>query len=288
MKKYQLPILLLPLIIILPGCASLNLQRKKIEFTDPVNILQYKSVKPNADESKGILLRLSKTDRPAIYKDYYQIYTQISDGNAIPIYINKKRKVTFSKGKENNSFYTLTETSTDNKSESGLEKILVDDRGEIIEFIKGEFKTSKGSINFISHTRTPVFPENRVRTGDKWSYEETLEMELDSLLISRKSEKPDNIKVSCKLEGFAIVSGKRCAVISASTVAKRKEHYTTLFKEMKVNVNIFVNEKIFFDYINGINLGVITKTESFSVSENLDFSDHSRSQSVSVLTQNKK
>jgi hypothetical protein len=269
-------------LVLLSGCASIK--REKVEFINPYTILSVEKTDPDAAELKGVALRLKKQDAPVVYNDIVQVYTQISEGTAIPVNVKKSRKVIFKSGKSPETFQIVTETNTTKSNlREGIEEVEVDSRGQIIKFIKGEFTTKHGKMTFLSHKRSPIFPEKKVKVGDKWSYEEQLEMKFDSSLISRKSEKPDDIKVNCVLTGFALVQGRRCAVIKSRTVTKRVEHYSTLWKEMKFNVNIYVYETLYFDYQRGILAGSITKTDSYSTSEKLDFSDMSRSQSISVI-----
>jgi len=264
------------------GCSTIK--REKIAFIDSNTILPVKKTTPDLSEKKGILLRLKKQKNPVIYKDIVQIYTQISEDTAIPVDVRKSRKVTFRDGSTPSTFQIVTETTTSKSNlRQGIEEIEVDPRGQIIKFIKGEFTTKHGKMTFLSHKRTPTFPEKAVCVGDKWSYEEQLEMKFDSSLISRKSEKPDNIKVDCLLTGFVVLGGRRCAEITTRTVTNRVEHYSTLWKDMVFNVKIYVDEVIYFDYKRGIIAGSVTKTDSYSTSEKLDFSDVSRSQSISII-----
>jgi len=48
------------------------------------------------------------------------------------------------------------------------------------------------------------------------------------------------------------------------------------WKDMTFNVNIYVNEILYFDYKQGVLVGTITKTDSYSTSKKLDFSDISK------------
>ena len=273
------------LLFIFSGCSTIH--RTKVEFIEPNTMLTPVKLKPDNSEKKGVLLRFKVQNSPLVYNDLIQIYTQIDKDTAIPVEVKKTRTVTVKKDKNSDSFSVTTETkTTESDLRQGIEKIKIDSRGKILEFIKGEFNTKHGKMTFLSHTRGPMFPAKKVAIGDKWSYDEKLEMKFDSTLISRKSEKPDEIKVDSMLTGFALVGGRRCAVISSRTVTKRVEHYSALWKDMTFHVNIYVDETIYFDYKRGVIAGSVTDTDSYSTSKKLDFSDNSRSQSISILEKN--
>jgi hypothetical protein len=266
------------------GSSCSTIKRTKVLFISPDTVLKVKKTAPDIAEKKGVLLRLKRQKEPVVYNDIVQIYTQISEGTAIPVDIRKSRKVIFEDADSPENFRIVTETTTTKSNlREGLEEIDVNPRGKIVKFIRGEFTTKHGKMTFLSHKRTAMFPENRVVVGDKWSYEEQLEMKFDSSLIARKSEKPDDINVDCILTGFVVLNGRRCAEIKTRTVTKRIEHYSTLWKNMVFNVNIYVDEIIYFDYKRGVIVGTVTKTDSYSSSKKLDFSDVSRSQSISLI-----
>ena len=269
------------------GCATV--QRKKIEFINPYTILPVTRVAPDDSESKGVLLRLKAQPLPVVYKDIVQIYTQIEGDSAIPVDITKFRELSFKEGSSPKSFILSTKTTTnESESRSGTEEIELDSRGAIVNFIKGEFTTKYGEMTVLSHKRSALFPAKPVSVGDKWDYTEEVEMKFDSTLVSRENDMPDKIKVECQLQGFALFDGLRCAVISTKTITRRVEHYSTFWKDVDFDVNLYTNEIIYFDYKRGLILGSTTKTDSYSNSKKLDFSDVSRSQSITILEKNRK
>jgi len=286
-EQISLAMFLISAAVFLSGCATIH--REKIAFINPSTVLLAEKTSPNEIEKKGVVLRFKRQEKPIIYNDIVQVYTQISGETAIPVDVRKSRKIIFKKNRSPEVFHIVTETTT-TKSDlrQGIEDMEVDSRGQIVKFIKGEFTTKHGKMTFLSHKRSPVFPDKKVVVGDKWSYEEQMEMRFESSLISRKSEKPDEIKVDCILTGFTVLQGRRCAVITSRTVTKRIEHYSTLWKDMTFNVNIYVDEILYFDYQQGIIAGTVTKTDSYSSSEKLDFSDVSRSQSISIIEKKRK
>jgi len=285
MNKRLLKAVLSAIIIpfLFSGCAVLFRDRVPVKFIKPSEKVQYKMVQPDENEKNGVDLRFWMKRKPLFYKDSSQIFTQVKDGSALPLRLETRRKVSFEKGKAPGTFYMITKTSGQRIEDLGYEQILINKRGAILKFIEGRFQADNGSVKFLSHTRTPIFPANSVRIGDTWSYNETMETVLDSSYLKKKSNGPDKIKVNCELKGFAVFNGRRCAVIHSRAVTSRNERYETWFKELKIHVNVFADEILFFDYKQGIILGTITKTESYSVSEKKDFSDESRSQQISYL-----
>lgn len=271
------------LLLFITGCASLNTERAVV-FTDVSTVLHYKNVESDAFEKDGLRLRLYQQNKVLKYIDQLQVYTQITGEKGVAVNIDKTRKIIYSPGTSIDNFLITTETKSKDLSETSKEQLLMSNRGEIMKFITGEFQSQKGLIKILSWTRTPIFPEKIIKTGHVWSYMETIKIKLESFWITRNVEGPEKIKVNCKLVGFAELKGRRCAVIETQAVNSKNESYTALFKTMKLNIKTHITEKIFFDYKRGLEIGRISKTSSFTHSEDLSFSDVSRSQSISVIT----
>ena len=279
--------LFLGLLFFCSGCASL--ERKKVEFLNPYTILPVTRVAPDDSESKGVLLRLKPQPAPVTYREVMQVYTQIKDGTAVPLDITKIQELSFKEGSSSNSFILSTKTNAmGSDSQTGSEELELDSRGAILNFIKGELTTEYGDMIFLSHKRSAIFPAEPVAVGDKWSYDEEVEFKFDSAFVDRTTKEPDKIGVECKLDGFALFDGVRCAVISTKTITHKAEHYSALWKDMDLDINIYANEIIYFDYKHGLVLGRTMKTDSYSTSKSPEFSDISRSQSVSIIEKDAK
>ena len=282
-------LILTSVMLLFSGCASMSRKRVPVKFSDPADIVVYKTLPPDANEKKGVLLRLKPQVVTVKYHDDIQIFTQIKDNTAVSINIPKTRIITYDKGEKPGTFYINTVTITEKDGmKRGDERILVDSRGKILKFVKGDFITERGTLKFLSRTRTSIFPEKPVVVGDSWKYEESLMDVYDSWMISKKSDKPQKINITCTLKGFADFKGRRCAVISTRTVTSREEVYSTLLKDIKIRINIYMQETDLFDYRTGIYVANVTKTNSFSTStgEDKGFSDESKTQTVSKLIPN--
>ena len=279
--------LFLGLLFLCSGCASL--ERKKVEFINPYTILPVTRVAPDESESKGVLLRLKPQPHPVTYREVMQLFTQIKDGTAVPLTMTKQEELSFKEGSSSDSFILSSRTKVlENDSQVGSEELELDSRGTILNFINGKLKTEYGDMVFLSHKRSAIFPTEPVSIGDKWSYDEEVDMKFDSAFVDRTTKEPDKISVECKLDGFALFDGIRCAVISTKAITHKLEHYSALWKDMDFDINIYANEMIYFDYKRGLVLGRTMKTDSYSTSKSTEFSDISRSQSVSIIEKDAK
>lgn len=271
------------LLLIVGGCASINNERKPVTFSDSNAFFRYKKIKPDDFENDGLKLRLYQQNRVLHYIDQLDIFTQIVGKEGIPIKVKKKRKIIFAPGTSLDNFYITTETISEDLSIKSNDKLLMSNRGEILKFVTGEYISDKGKIEIIVWSRTPIFPEQKVNVGDKWSYVEEVKAKLNSFWISRDIEGPEKIIINCKLTGFAEVKGRRCAIIETYALNTKSESYTAMFKTMKLKIKTHLKEKIFFDYKRGLEMARIIKTNSFTTSEDNNFSDISQSQTVSIL-----
>lgn len=283
--RFQYFILLTMVFFILTGCASLKQEPKEVVFFPTSGLLKYEKIDPDIYEKGGLKLRIYQQNKVLKYIDRLQIFTQITGQKGTELNLYKTRKVIFSPGTSIDNFLMTTETDSKDLSETSNEQLLMSNRGEILKFIRGEHLSRKGHIKILSWSRTPIFPENAIKTGDSWTYEETIQIKLESFWITRKVEGPEKIKVNCKLTGFAEVRGHRCAIIESRIVNSKNESYTALFKTMTLNINTHLREQIFFDYKRGLELGRISKTDSFTTSEDMQFSDVTQAQSIAVLAE---
>lgn len=279
LRLFALPILALSL----SACASVSLERSKIVFIDSKSVLPYDSAEPTAAEKEGVLLRLKHSKKTLTYEDVIQIFAQVEGDTAIPLKMNKKRVVTYTKGDTPDVFKSTVETFAQNGEKLGEESFLETPLGEIAQFQSGELESDSGKITILSHTRGAMLPAKKVRVGDKWSYEETLETKVDGTWVSRTSDAPTKIKVDCRLIGFAVMDGHRCAVIAVKTASKGLDKYSAFWKQYSVRVGIYAKETILFDYERGLELGNVIRGETYSVAVKGEFSDYSKSLAISKL-----
>ena len=274
------------MLLSLTSCTTfMATERVKVTFKPVDSLLSYKLIKPDDSLKNGVLLRLKPQKKMAYYVDDVEMYSQISDDSTgVRVFLEKCRDVFFEKGPLDDSFYkTIITKMVKNNEKRGEEKILLNSRGKILKFVKGKFFSKRGELTFLSHCRTSMYPEKKVKPGDRWSYMESMDVLLDTPFFSKKPNTPQVINVNCVLKGFAIINSRKCAVITTTTFSRRSDTYSSFFKDITVETTIFADETIFFDFEKGIILASITKTDSTSTSENGDFADISKSRIVSVL-----
>lgn len=283
MERNYFRLCCLGLLVWASGCASIDAKRGPIVFTDTREAIADKKIEADAFEQEGIKLRLYQQNKVLKYQDHLQVFTQISGNEGTGIDLKKNRKIIFSPGTSLDNFLITTETESENLTETSQEQLLMSNRGEILKFITGEYQSQKGKIKILAWSRTPIFPKKAVKIGDKWSYVEEIKVKLESFWISRNVEGPEKLIINCKLTGFTLFKGRRCAVIETQAFNTKSESYTALFKTMKLTIKTNITEKIYFDYKRGLELGRITKTNSFTTSQDQSFNDTSQSQSISVI-----
>jgi hypothetical protein len=286
-KRILLSGCLVVFITLFIGCSTLNMERKPVKFTSYNNTIKFKTLEPDELEKKGVLLRLYQQNKVLEYLDIVELYAQIGENdNGIPFKSKKQRKIFYSPGMSIDDFEIKTETKGEELDEVSVNVLMLSNRGEILKFIKGEYGTSKGKLNIIDWSREAIFPKEVVHIGDSWSYTEKMNIKLNSYWLSRKVNGPDEIKVTCRLTGFAEVDGHRCAVIESVAISTKNESYTALFKTMNLTIRAHITEKIFFDYKRGLELAKVTKTVTSSFSKDMTFSDISKAQTISILLKN--
>ncbi|MBN1863921.1 MAG: hypothetical protein JW808_03375 [Victivallales bacterium] len=265
------------------ACAGIKTERREVFFAEPKTVLGYKTVEPDKLESEGLRLRVYRQDKLLEFNDTLTVFTRVEDGKGDAVEFNKHRKVLHSPGRSIDDFLVTTETTCDQLSEKSTEQIFMSNRGELLEFIEGEYKSRKGNIRILSWERDPVFPEEPVKVGDEWAYNEKMQIELQSFWITRNVEGPESIKVNCRLAGFVDYQGRRCALIQTKTLDNRDENYTAMFKTMKLNIRSVVSQTLLLDYKRGIFPASITDTKSFSSCGEHQFFDSSTSRTLSLL-----
>ena len=270
------------------GCAGLSVNSQPVDFTSYNKVIKFKTLEPNELEKKGVLLRLYQQNKVLKYQEILEMYAKIDENDeGIPIKSKNTRKIIFSPGISIDNFEIKTETKVENSNDISSNTLILGNRGEIIKFISGEYGSSRGKLKINSWTREPIFPEKPVQIGDSWSYTEKMNVKLSSYWITRKVNGPDEIKVNCRLTGFAEIQGHRCAVIESVAVSTKNESYTALFKTMNLTIRAHITEKTFFDYKRGLEMAKLTKTVTSSFSNDMTFSDLSKAQTISVIVNNK-
>ena len=129
-------------LFMLAGCASLNKEHKEVIFTKTSYILKFKKIDPDVYEKEGLKLRLYQQNKVLKYSDSLQVFTRIAGKKGNELKVDKTRKIIFSPGTSIDNFLITTETRSKGLAETSTEKLLMGNRGEIIEFFKGEYLAS--------------------------------------------------------------------------------------------------------------------------------------------------
>ncbi len=274
--------ILIPLF--LSGCAGLDYRIAHVAFEDPSARLRVVAVEPNAEEQAGVLLRsLAPSGNILKTREDVTTYARIQEQRGMEIRFIQFRTDVYHPGDRADTFLLESNTSFQGQKGSLQEEIEVSRRGEIIRLIRGFHESKAGKFRITSWTRTPVFPESRVKIGDSWSYEETMTMEIDSFWVKQKDPTPYKIEAVSQLTGFAEVNGRRCAIVETEAQQIRTERFKVLFKDITLYTQTTIRETTYLDYQAGLVVGRIVKMQSFTNSPDADLNDQSLSQSVLTL-----
>jgi hypothetical protein len=265
----------------LTGCAGLMLHERDVIFENQYQILGIQEFQPNQTEQAGIILRLNPAPaglRKAREEDL--IYVGIQDKRGKELKLIENQTETFKPGSRTDSYIDSTQTTFEGQSGRLNDELEVTTRGEIVRFIRGDHKSKLGNFRIVAWKRTPALPEGPVKIGDTWSYEETMDVRLDSWLAKEKDPQPYKIKATCALTGFALVKGKRAAVLKIHATQKKHEILKILFKELAMDVNMDIDETDYLDYASGATLAKIARTRSVSSAPDYGYQDEEQGQSV--------
>ncbi len=268
--------------LLINGCVGINLTPKEVAFELPSKYFDISVQKDDLNSDEKILLKFKKAQNNVLkYEENTTVFAKVENGKGIEVTLTKKTEQFFGNYPENNSWNIITSSVIQNIPEQkSTENYIMDDKGRILKFISAEHISENGKIKILEWKRDKIFPDNPVKPGDKWSYEEFIKIELNSFWVSRKNDAPYKVKAKCEFANFAVVNGRKCAVIKTRAVEHRNEVLSTFFKKMELNINSFINEIAFFDYENGMFIGRIIGTETFTMSKDYSFSDHSISQTI--------
>jgi len=291
MNKNKLKLLQLSSVLIflflLSACAGFKMNLKPVSFTPFSKIIKFKKIKTENIVKEPILLRLYQQNKVLEYSDFLELYTHINEeDNGLYFSEWKNRKMIFYPGISIDDFEIKTETRSSQLKEVSENRLLMSNRGEILKFIKGGYHNSKGNLTITNWERSPIFPEKPVEIGDSWKYSEKMRIKLKSYWITRNVTGPDEIEVVARLTGFAELNGHQCAVIETMAFSNKNESYTALFKTMNLSMRTHITEKIFFDYKRGMEIARITKTVTNSFTEDMSYTDMSKTQMISILKEN--
>ena len=269
------------------GCAGLNSRMASVSFEDPLTRLGIVNVPSNAEEQAGLVLRLLP---PAVNQQHSTeettIYSGVQGDQGSLIKLIQHNTETYRPGSRPDTYIIRTESFFQGLSGSILDELEVTRRGEIVKLILGKHDAKDGKFTITSWTRTPVFPENAVKTGDRWSYEESMALQLDSFWIKQTGESPYTIKAASRFAGFAEVKGRRCAAIETSADQIQTERFKVFFKGITLYIRAKIQETVYLDYKTGTAIARIAKIRSYTNSADSSVNDYSISQTVSYLDKN--
>lgn len=263
------------------GCAGWILKPRDVTFEDPYAKLGVVKTNPTDQEKAGVLLRLkARPGTQAHFREDNVIYASIKEGRGIQLKFTLDRVEKYRPGDRRDSYGVRAETTLLGEKGSLLEVMEVTDRGEMVKFLEGFHHSRIGNFKIVDWKRTPLFPFAPVKIGDSWTYEEEMTVRIDSFAAHEVDPKPYEIKAASTLEGFAIVKGKRCAVIKTRTEQRKPEHLKIFFKDVLFEIHSQIEETVYLDVQEGKVCGRITKIQSFTRGKNVPLADQGESQSV--------
>lgn len=279
MKKRQLLIFLA--CVLLVGCVGLQLRQKNVLFESPVSRLGLQEAEPNAVEKAGVVLRFNPA--PSGLRRSQEesvVYAQVKNNRGTEFRLVQNLTEEFRPGSRKDSYLKLGHTTFEGAPGELIEDAELTTRGEIVRFIRGRHDSKMGKFLIVDWKRTPTVPAGPVKIGDTWNYEETMDVRLESWLIKEVDPKPFKIKAACTLTGFAVMKGKRVAVVKIATKLKRLQCLKVLYKQLAMDIKTDVDEIDYIDYAEGVVLAKITRTRSSSDEWLYDIHDKAVGQSV--------
>jgi hypothetical protein len=275
----KLPALLVA--ALLSGCAGLQLCERDVAFEDPTERLGIQEVRPNEAEKAGVVLRFNPAPegvRKA--REDSVLYARIQSDRGLELRLAQDQTEKFRPGSRKDSYFDYRETVFEGEAGKLIDEQEVTTRGEIVKFIRGVHESKLGSIRIVAWKRTPALPEGPVKIGDAWDYDETMDARLNSWWATETDPQPYKMTASCSLAGFALVKGKRAAVVKIHATQQKRETLKVLFKRIAMDVNIDIEETDYLDYAEGVVLAKITRTRSVSSAPDYGYEDEERGQSV--------
>ena len=264
------------------GCAGLSSRMAPVSFEDPLTRLGVVNVPPNTEEQAGLVLRLlPPAGNQQRSTEETTIYSGVQEDRGSLIKLIQHNTETYRSGSRPDTYVVRTQSSFQGLPGSILEELEVTRRGEIVKFILGKHDAKDGKFTITDWTRTSVFPEPRVKIGDRWGYEESMALRINSFWIEQTGESPYKIKATSRLAGFAEVKGRRCAVIETSADQIQTQRFKVLFRSLILYIRAKVQETVYLDYKTGTVIARIAKIQSYTNAVNAAVNDYSISQTVS-------
>jgi hypothetical protein len=269
------------------GCASLNFKWEPVAFDSPEAVLDIKPLEPNTAEKDGVLLRLLPQAREIQAQDHLKVYSRLKEENGLRLDLRQSIRITHQPVAGKDSFRQRTETVFDGEAGRITEELEISTRGEILRFVEGFHESKVGKFKVVNASRTPMFPEEKVKMGDKWRYQEKMDARLESFLIKEKDPTPYDRQAESELTGFASVDGRRCAVIKTVSTQQKTTTVKVLFKTITAEIKASIEETTYLDYAQGVVAAKVTRTRSHSVFPGTDLEDRGLSQSIYQITETK-
>jgi len=271
-------------VLLMSGCAGLSLSQELVAFDDPYAMLSIEEIAANSEETEGVLLRFRTPQSGSLlYKEDTIMFAQIKDGEGKCLRLDSARRDTYFPGVTESSFVVESETTLTGENKKITSRMELSEHGEIVRFIEGSHKTKIGKFIIEEWTRTALFPEEPVKIGDTWTYNEAIDMKIESWLIKNRAQEPYAIRARSTLDGFALCQGVRCAVIKTVIVKKQDHHLRILFKNIDFTVRTRVDETTYYDYAGGCIIAQIIKNLGQTTGHNPPLTDTSEGQSIIFL-----
>jgi len=266
---------------LLGGCVGLQFTVTDVAFEDPYERLGIISVDPNDEETHGVLLRFKPPpDRKTHLRGETILFARIKEGRGARARIVMNEIRTYEPGSREDSYRQLSLTTFEKQKGTLVEELEVTERGEIIQFIRSLHTSSLGAFDITEWSRSPMLPEGYVRVGDSWRYGETMNIHMKSKWVKDLDPTPFQINATSTLEGFAVVGGRRTAMIKTRVLKTRRENLKVLWKTLTLDVQMQIEEITFLDYKAGTVLAQIIDTQNFTSGVNVPFADQGQSRTV--------
>lgn len=269
------------------GCAGLVFKNEAVSFDSPAQVLHIEEVQPDEREQKGIVLRLLPPDtNESKAEESLKIYSQLHDNRGLRFDLHESITHTFKRIEGKDSYILRSVTVFSNEGGQITEEAEVSPRGEILRFIEGRHDSKIGKFNVLNESRTPSLPEGPVKTGDKWTFTEKMDARMESAFVKEKDPTPYVVQSESELAGFAVVNGRRCAVVKTKSAQDKKETMKVLWKTLTAAIHADIEETEYLDYAKGEIVGRVTWTRSHSVFADLKMEDNGISQAIYRLKEN--
>ncbi len=263
------------------GCAGFQLQTAALEFDDPVQKLGIHAAEPTSDELAGVLLReRPEMNQPFHYQIENTLFAQIKNQSGKRMKFSMHQTNHAQIGSRPNTYRLISETIFEGEGGKLFEDKELTDRGEITKLIQGEHQSRLGTFTISSWKREPVYPEGKIKIGETWKYQETMDVRMKSKWIKQIHPEPYQVESASELTGFAQVGSRRCAVIVTRSKQIQRQHFKVLWKEVDVNIRSEIENTAYLDLARKKLAAQITKTKSWTEGLNLPFQDTGEGQTI--------